>query len=145
MKNPGCKHRRPDIWKPGKPEEIRRPEQRPFPKGCLIVVGTPIGNLEDFSPRAAEALRQADFIAAEDTRVTRKLLSHLGIHKPLISYYEHNKREKGEWICAKMESGETCALVSDAGMPPYPIPGKCWSPSVPKEGYLSQWRRAPAL
>ena len=106
------------------PEEIRRPEQRPFPKGSLIIVGTPIGNLEDFSPRAAEALRQADFIAAEDTRVTRKLLSHLGIHKPLISYYEHNKREKGEWICAKMESGETCALVSDAGMPAISDPGE---------------------
>jgi 16S rRNA (cytidine1402-2'-O)-methyltransferase len=99
-------------------------EQKPFPKGCLIVVGTPIGNLEDFSPRAIEALRQADFVAAEDTRVTLKLLNHFGIHKPLISYYEHNKREKGEQICARMEAGETCALVSDAGMPAISDPGE---------------------
>ena len=84
----------------------------------------PIGNLEDFSPRAAEALRQADFIAAEDTRVTMKLLNHLGIHKPLVSYYEHNKREKGELLCARMEAGETCALVSDAGMPAISDPGE---------------------
>lgn len=99
-------------------------EQKPFPKGCLIVVGTPIGNLEDFSPRAIEALRQADFVAAEDTRVTLKLLNHFGIHKPLISYYEHNKREKGEQICFRMEAGETCALVSDAGMPAISDPGE---------------------
>ncbi len=101
-----------------------RTEQRPFPRGSLVVVGTPIGNLEDFSPRAAEALRQADFIAAEDTRVTMKLLNHLGIHKPLVSYYEHNKREKGELLCARMEAGETCALVSDAGMPAISDPGE---------------------
>ena len=84
--------------------------------GKLMVVGTPIGNLSDFSPRAAETLREADFIAAEDTRVTLKLLNHFGIKKPMVSYFEHNKRERGDVICARIEAGETCALVSDAGM-----------------------------
>lgn len=107
---------------PGKSLEGSR--QRPFPKGCLIVVGTPIGNLGDFSPRAAKALESADFIAAEDTRVTLKLLNRLGLKKPLISYYEHNKREKGELLCARMLAGETCALVSDAGMPAISDPGE---------------------
>ncbi len=92
--------------------------------GKLIVVGTPIGNLGDFSPRAAEALKQADFIAAEDTRVTLKLLNHFQIKKPLISYYEHNKREKGQYICQRIQNGETCALVSDAGMPAISDPGE---------------------
>ncbi len=92
--------------------------------GKLLVVGTPIGNLSDFSPRGVEALEQADFIAAEDTRVTLKLLNHFGIKKPLVSYYEHNKRERGEMICARMEGGEICALVSDAGMPAISDPGE---------------------
>lgn len=92
--------------------------------GKLIVVGTPIGNLSDFSPRAIEALTEADFIAAEDTRVTLKLLNRFGIKKPMISYYEHNKYQRGEIICARMESGETCALVSDAGMPAISDPGE---------------------
>ena len=85
--------------------------------GILMVVGTPIGNLQDLSPRAAEALASCDFIAAEDTRVTLKLLNHLGIKKSMVSYYEHNKRERGEIICCRIEAGETCALVTDAGMP----------------------------
>ena len=92
--------------------------------GQLMVVGTPIGNLGDLSPRAAEALADCDFIAAEDTRVTVKLLNHLGIKKPMISYFEHNKRERGELICARLEAGETCALVTDAGMPAISDPGQ---------------------
>lgn len=92
--------------------------------GTLYIVGTPIGNLSDFSPRAAETLSSVDFIAAEDTRVTLKLLNHFGIKKPLVSYYEHNKRERGELICARLEAGETCALVSDAGMPAISDPGE---------------------
>ncbi|HEX3017213.1 MAG TPA: 16S rRNA (cytidine(1402)-2'-O)-methyltransferase [Caproicibacter sp.] len=92
--------------------------------GKLMVVGTPIGNLSDFSPRAVQTLSEADFIAAEDTRVTLKLLNHFGIKKPLISYFEHNKLERGEIICSRMEAGETCALVSDAGMPAISDPGE---------------------
>lgn len=92
--------------------------------GKLFVVGTPIGNLSDFSPRAEQTLREADFIAAEDTRVTLKLLNHFGIKKPMVSYFEHNKRERGDIICARMEAGETCALVSDAGMPAISDPGE---------------------
>ena len=92
--------------------------------GILYVTGTPIGNLSDLSPRAAQTLEQVDFIAAEDTRVTLKLLNHLGIKKPMISYYEHNKRERGEIICAKIEAGENCAIVTDAGMPCISEPGE---------------------
>lgn len=92
--------------------------------GKLIVVGTPIGNLSDFSPRAKEALASADFIAAEDTRVTVKLLNKFGIKKPLVSYYEHNKYGRGDEITARIESGETCAVVSDAGMPAVSDPGE---------------------
>lgn len=92
--------------------------------GKLFVVGTPIGNLSDFSPRAEQTLREADFIAAEDTRVTLKLLNHFGIKKPMVSYFEHNKRERGDILCARIEAGETCALVSDAGMPAISDPGE---------------------
>ena len=92
--------------------------------GKLFVVGTPIGNLSDFSPRAVQTLSDADFIAAEDTRVTLKLMNHFGIKKPLISYFEHNKYERGDVICDRMEAGETCALVSDAGMPAISDPGE---------------------
>ena len=76
--------------------------------GILTVVGTPLGNLGDMSPRAVEALRQADFIAAEDTRVTLKLLNHFEIKKPMISYFEHNRKFHGELICQKIEAGENC-------------------------------------
>lgn len=92
--------------------------------GKLYLVGTPIGNLGDISPRAAEVLAQADFIAAEDTRVTMKLLSHLEIRKPMVSYHEHNKMQSGEKICQRIRAGETCALVSDAGMPAISDPGQ---------------------
>lgn len=90
----------------------------------LFVVGTPIGNLQDFSPRAVETLRSVDFIAAEDTRVTLKLLNHFEIKKPMVSYYEHNLREKGEMILSRILAGETCAVVSDAGMPCISDPGE---------------------
>lgn len=92
--------------------------------GKLYIVGTPIGNLGDFSKRAIETLGKVDFIAAEDTRVTSKLLNYFGIKKPLISYFEHNKREKGEIIIDRILSGETCALVTDAGMPAISDPGE---------------------
>ena len=93
-------------------------------QGRLTLVGTPIGNLSDFSPRAIEALEQCDFIAAEDTRVTLKLLNHFGITKPLVSYHEHNKRERGEQLCARLLGGENGVLVSDAGMPAISDPGE---------------------
>lgn len=91
--------------------------------GKLVIVGTPIGNLSDISPRAISALKECDFIAAEDTRVTGKLLNHFEIKKPLVSYYEHNKFSKGEIIIERILSGETCALCSDAGMPVISDPG----------------------
>lgn len=90
----------------------------------LYVVGTPIGNLSDMSPRAINTLENVDFIAAEDTRVTLKLLNHFGIKKPMVSYYEHNKRERGEIICNRILAGESCAIVTDAGMPCISDPGE---------------------
>lgn len=90
----------------------------------LYVVGTPIGNLSDLSPRAAKTLSEVDFIAAEDTRVTLKLLNHLGIKKPMISYFEHNKLQRGEEIVGRILSGESCAIVTDAGMPCISDPGE---------------------
>ncbi len=92
--------------------------------GDLYVVGTPIGNLGDFSPRAVKILSKVDFIAAEDTRVTLKLLNHFEIKKPMISYFEHNKRERGEIICSRIMQGESCAIVTDAGMPCISDPGE---------------------
>ena len=90
----------------------------------LYVVGTPIGNLSDMSPRALEVLGSVDFIAAEDTRVTMKLLTHFGIKAELISCYEHNIREKSEYIANRIAAGETCAIVTDAGMPCISDPGE---------------------
>ena len=92
--------------------------------GTLYVVGTPIGNLSDFSPRAVETLQEVDFIAAEDTRVTLKLLNHFGIKKPMVSYHEHNLRERGEMIIDRIALGENAAVVSDAGMPCISDPGE---------------------
>ncbi len=92
--------------------------------GTLYVVGTPIGNLGDFSPRAVQVLSECDFIAAEDTRVTIKLLNHFGIKKPMISYFEHNRTERGAIILERLLNGENCALVSDAGMPIISDPGE---------------------
>lgn len=92
--------------------------------GSLTLVGTPIGNLSDVSPRALEALSGCDFIAAEDTRVTLALLNHFDIKKPLVSYHEHNKRERGAQICDRLAAGENAVLVSDAGMPAISDPGE---------------------
>ena len=92
--------------------------------GMLYLVPTPIGNLGDISIRCRQTLEQADFIAAEDTRVSLKLLNHLGIKKSLVSYFEHNKAEKGNIIVERILAGETCALVSDAGSPAISDPGE---------------------
>ena len=92
--------------------------------GSLTLVGTPIGNLSDFSPRAVEALSAADVIAAEDTRVSLKLLNHFGVKKPLVSYHEHNKASRGEELLARMRDGQRIALVTDAGMPAISDPGE---------------------
>ena len=92
--------------------------------GTLYLVATPIGNLGDFSPRAVETLQQADFIAAEDTRVSVKLLNHFDIKKPLVSYHEHNRAAAGQAIVQRLLSGETCALVTDAGTPAISDPGE---------------------
>ena len=92
--------------------------------GMLYLVPTPIGNLGDISQRCRETLEQADFIAAEDTRVTIKLLNYLGIKKSLVSYFEHNKAQKGNVILDRILAGETCALVSDAGSPAISDPGE---------------------
>lgn len=102
--------------------------------GKLTLVGTPIGNLGDLSPRARRALEEADFIAAEDTRVTLKLLNHFGITKPLVSYYQHNKERSGERIVERILSGENCALVTDAGMPIVSDPGEDLAVACAEEG-----------
>lgn len=91
--------------------------------GTLYIVGTPIGNLGDFSDRAKETLSSVDFICAEDTRVTAKLLNHFDIKKSLVSYHEHNRMEKGPDILARLLDGQSCALVTDAGMPAISDPG----------------------
>ena len=90
----------------------------------LYVVGTPIGNMGDMTPRAVETLREVDFIAAEDTRVTVKLLNHFEIKKPMVSYFEHNKHDKGVKIIDRILAGESCAIVTDAGMPCISDPGE---------------------
>ena len=92
--------------------------------GTLDLVATPIGNLGDFSPRGVETLQTADFIAAEDTRVSVKLLNHFGIKKPLVSYHEHNRAAAGQAILARLLAGESCALVTDAGTPAISDPGE---------------------
>ena len=104
-------------------------------KISLYLVATPIGNLNDVSPRALETLEKADFIAAEDTRVSGKLLAHFGIKKPLISYYEHNIRQRGEVILERLRQGEVCALVSDAGMPAISDPGEMIVKQCMDEGF----------
>ncbi len=92
--------------------------------GTLYLVGTPIGNLEDLTYRAVRILSECDFIAAEDTRVSGKLLRHLEISKPMVSYHEHNRRQRGPEIVARIQRGEDCALVTDAGMPAISDPGE---------------------
>ena len=92
--------------------------------GTLYIVPTPIGNLADMTERALKVLSEVDFVAAEDTRNTGLLLSRFGISKPLVSYFEHNKRERGEVICKRLEAGESCAIVTDAGTPAISDPGE---------------------
>lgn len=92
--------------------------------GILYLVATPIGNLGDFTPRAVETLENADFIAAEDTRVSMKLLNHFGVKKPLISYHEHNHVTAGQSVLNRLLAGESCALMTDAGTPAISDPGE---------------------
>ncbi len=99
-------------------------EKNKIEKGMLYLVATPIGNLSDLSQRAIKVLSEVDFIAAEDTRNSLKLLTYLGIQKPMVSYFEHNKRERGEIIASRLLSGESCALITDAGTPAISDPGE---------------------
>ncbi len=99
-------------------------EKNKIEKGMLYLVATPIGNLADLSERAIKVLTEVDFIAAEDTRNSMKLLSYLGISKPMVSYFEHNKRERGGVIVERLKSGESCALITDAGTPAISDPGE---------------------
>ena len=92
--------------------------------GTLYLVPTPIGNLGDISRRIADTLGEVDFIAAEDTRVTLKLLNHLGLKKPMLSYYRHNTGAGGEAVLGRLLAGESCALVTDAGTPAVSDPGE---------------------
>lgn len=102
--------------------EIR--EKNKIEAGVLYLVATPIGNLADISERAVKVLSEVDFIAAEDTRNTAKLLTYLGISKPMVSYHQHNRTERGEGICQKLQDGQSCALVTDAGTPAISDPGE---------------------
>ena len=104
--------------------EDRAKEKNRVLSGTLYLVATPIGNLADLSERAIKVLSEVDFIAAEDTRNSMRLLTHLGISKPMVSYFEHNKRERGEQIAARLEGGESCALITDAGTPAISDPGE---------------------
>ena len=99
-------------------------EKNKIVDGTLYLVATPIGNLADISERALKVLSEVDFIAAEDTRNTQRMLMHFGISKPLVSYFEHNKALRGEQICERLLAGESCALVTDAGTPAVSDPGE---------------------
>lgn len=99
-------------------------EKNKVQRGTLYLVTTPIGNLSDLSERAKKVLSEVDFVAAEDTRNSAKLLALIGVRKPMVSYFEHNKRERGELICDRIAAGESCALVTDAGMPGISDPGE---------------------
>ncbi len=101
-----------------------REERNRVEGGMLYLVATPIGNLSDLSERAVKVLSEVDFIAAEDTRNSMRLLSHLHIHKPMVSYFEHNRRERGEQIAERLSAGESCALITDAGTPAISDPGE---------------------
>ena len=99
-------------------------EKNKIEKGTLYLVATPIGNLADLSERAVKTLSEVDFIAAEDTRNSSRLLSYLDIHKPMVSYHDHNRRERGEELAARLLAGESCALITDAGTPGISDPGE---------------------
>ena len=103
---------------------MRNEEKNKVEGGVLYLVSTPIGNLSDISERALKVLSEVDFIAAEDTRNTLRMLTHFGISRPLVSYFEHNKAERGEQIAARLAGGESCALVTDAGTPAISDPGE---------------------
>ncbi len=103
---------------------MQQSEKNKVEASTLYLVGTPIGNLADMTERAKKVLSEVDFVAAEDTRNSMKLLSCFGIHQELVSYYEHNKRESGERIIARLLGGESCALITDAGMPAISDPGE---------------------
>ncbi|MGM9645425.1 MAG: 16S rRNA (cytidine(1402)-2'-O)-methyltransferase [Eubacteriales bacterium] len=107
-----------------KSRNVSREDKNEITGGTLYLVATPIGNLSDISERAIKTLREVDFIAAEDTRNTGRLLSFFGISKPMISYFEHNKRERGEIILERLIKGESCALATDAGTPAISDPGE---------------------
>ena len=106
------------------PRNAQNEDKNKIIGGVLYLVATPIGNLSDISERALKTLSEVDFIAAEDTRNTGKLLSYFGISKPMVSYFEHNKRERGEVILSRLLEGESCALVTDAGTPAISDPGE---------------------
>lgn len=108
--------------------------------GILYLVATPIGNLGDFTPRAVETLENADFIAAEDTRVSVKLLNHFNIKKPLVSYHEHNHVTAGQAVLNRLLAGESCALVTDAGTPLFPTPARTWCGCA----WKTVWRSGPS-
>ncbi len=106
------------------PKNAQREDKNQIVGGVLYLVATPIGNLSDISQRALKVLSEVDIVAAEDTRNTGKLLAYFGISKPMISYFEHNKRERGEAILEKLKDGQSCALVTDAGTPAISDPGE---------------------
>ena len=110
--------------------------------GTLYIVATPIGNLEDITLRALRVLKEADLIAAEDTRHTRRLLSHFGIKTPLISYHAHNQASRGPELIRRLTAGESVALVSDAGTRGFRTPGLTWWPGPGKRKL--RWRPYPA-
>lgn len=103
---------------------MQQNEKNKVESSTLYLVGTPIGNLADITERAKKVLSEVDFVAAEDTRNSMKLLSCFGIHTELVSYFEHNKRESGERIVSRLLGGESCALITDAGMPAISDPGE---------------------
>ncbi|MBQ2735935.1 MAG: 16S rRNA (cytidine(1402)-2'-O)-methyltransferase [Clostridia bacterium] len=107
-----------------KSKNVSREDRNAIVGGTLYLVATPIGNLSDITERALKVMEEVDFIAAEDTRNTGKLLAFYGIQKSMVSYFEHNKRERGEIILARLKNGESCALLTDAGTPAISDPGE---------------------
>ena len=105
-------------------EFVTKEDKNQIRGGVLYLVATPIGNLSDLSERAIKVLSEVDFIAAEDTRNSLRLLTHFGISKPMVSYHEHNRRERGEEITDRLAAGESCALITDAGTPAISDPGE---------------------
>lgn len=109
-------------------------EKNKVEKSILYLVATPIGNLADITERALKVLSEVDFVAAEDTRNSGLLLSRLGLHKPMVSYHDHNRAERGPEIVERLKNGESCALISDAGMPAISDPGEDLVALCAKEG-----------